>query len=243
MDIKSIKRDLQREYPFRLELHAHTRPASPCGDIPPETVIDTFYRSGYNGIAITNHFFCDLFSRYYHAKDKQEVLDKYLSDYYKARQEGEKVGMKVYLGAELRWQSTGNNDYLLFGIDEHMLSDIYDYMSADPATFVRDCKSEKSFFLQAHPFREDMTRFDPALLDGEEVFNLHPNHNSAIAFADQFAEQHQKIKTMGTDYHHEGHHNLCSTRTKILPKDSFELASTLKANDFIFEITGSIILP
>ena len=243
MDIQRMKEDLRKEYPFRLELHAHTKPASPCGDIPPKQVIDTFHRAGYDGIAITNHFYATLFETYYKAAGKKEALDKYLADYHEAAEEGEKVGMKVYLGAELRWPHLANNDYLLLGINEQMLADVYDYMNADPQTFVRDCKSEKSFFLQAHPFRDGLTRLDPALLDGMEAFNMHPYHNSAIALAEQFAEQHHLIKTMGTDYHHEGHHNLCATRARTLPKDSFEVAELLRTGDFICEMTGTILLP
>ena len=183
------------------------------------------------------------FRQYYQVADKKSALEQYLSDYHRALEAGEKIGIKVYLGAELRWEHLSDNDYLLLGVDEAMLSDVFDYMKGDAATFVRDCKSEKSFFLQAHPFRDGLTRLNPALLDGIEAFNLHPGHNSRIALASQFADAHHLIKTIGTDFHHEGHHNLCATRMKILPDDSFALAAELKKNDFIAEISGSLLLP
>ena len=243
MNLAAIKEQLCAEYPSRIELHAHTKPASPCGDLAPETVVETFAAAGYHGIAITNHFFTGIFERYYQAADKKSALEQYLSDYHRALEAGEKIGIKVYLGAELRWEHLSDNDYLLLGVDEAMLSDVFDYMKGDAATFVRDCKSEKSFFLQAHPFRDGLTRLSPALLDGMEAFNLHPGHNSRIALASQFADAHHLIKTIGTDFHHEGHHNLCATRMKILPDDSFALAAELKKNDFIADISGSLLLP
>ena len=47
---------LKKQYPVRIELHAHTKPASSCGDVPTEEVLRIFKDDGYDGIAITNHF-------------------------------------------------------------------------------------------------------------------------------------------------------------------------------------------
>lgn len=243
MTKEEIRRQLLRQYPYRLELHAHTSPASPCGDIEPEQVIRIFHESGYDGIAITNHFFTGIFEDHFQAPDKKTALSRYLDDFHRAKATGEELGIRVYLGAELRWDHLSANDYLLYGIDEDMLADVFDYMKADPETFVRDCKSEKSFFVQAHPFRAGLTRLSPELLDGVEVFNMHPGHNSVIAKAERFADENGKIKTMGTDYHHKGHHNLCATRACILPEDSFALAALLKENNYIMQLGSSLILP
>lgn len=243
MNYQEIKTILLQTYKYKLELHAHSHPASECSEISPEKVVETFKNSGYDGIAITNHFYAESFERYFKAENKRDGLNKYLSDYYRASEHGDKVGLKVYLAAELRWSDINSNDYLIYGIDEYILSDIYDYMHATPEEFARDCKNEKSFFVQAHPFRNGITRTDASLLDGIEAFNMHPNHNSRIALATKFADENNKIKTIGSDYHHEGHHGLCATRTKILPSDSFELAAELRKNDFIAETGNSIFLP
>ena len=80
-------------------------------------------------------------------------------------------------------------------------------------------------------------------VDGIESFNMHPNHNSVIGFAAAYARDNDLIVTAGTDFHHEGHHGLCAVRTKTLPKDSFEYADILRSKDYVFDISGSIVLP
>lgn len=243
MENQRQKETLLKAYPYKIELHAHTYPGSHCAEVSTETVIQTFADSGYDGIVITNHFYSKVFQEYYQAKDKKTALATYLKDYHDACEFGEKYGIRVYLGAELRWDHLNSNDYLIYGVDEADLGDIYDAIFTSPEAFVRDCKKERSFFVQAHPFRDHLTRLDPTLLDGLEAFNLHPGHNGRIAIASAYADQNHLIKTAGTDYHHEGQHNLCATRMKTLPQDSIALAEELKKGDFIIEIGQSILLP
>ena len=52
-----LKDQIKKSYPYRLELHAHTSPASRCGEVKPDDVVTIFHNAGYDGIAITNHFF------------------------------------------------------------------------------------------------------------------------------------------------------------------------------------------
>jgi len=243
MELHSLKEQLKTQYPYRTELHAHCSPASPCGDLPPEEVIRIFHESGYSGLALTNHFFPALSQQLLGEMNKEKYLDMYFDNFHRACEAGEKLGMKVWLGAELRWCSQGDSDYLIYGVDETMLREIYDYLDADAATFVRDCKSEKSFFIQAHPFRNGCTALDAGLLDGVEVFNMHPNHNSRPALAAKHYQDSGLKIMLGTDYHHPGHHNLSATRMCTLPEDSFELASYLKQGNYVMEVGESIILP
>ena len=37
--IEKMYRELSEAYPYRVELHAHTSPASPCSEIPPEVLV------------------------------------------------------------------------------------------------------------------------------------------------------------------------------------------------------------
>ncbi|MBQ8611058.1 MAG: hypothetical protein IJ412_05030 [Oscillospiraceae bacterium] len=238
-----LKKQLLEQYPFRVELHAHCSPASPCGDLPAREVVRIFHDAGYDALALTNHFFPLLSQQILGEMDKEKYLAMYFDCWHEACDEAAKLGMTVWLGAELRWSAHGCSDYLIYGVDEAMLRDIYDYLDADAAAFVRDCKSEKSFFVQAHPMRDGCTPLDAVLLDGVEVFNMHPNHNSRVALAaKQYAGTGLPV-TMGTDYHHPGHHGLCATRMASLPKDSFELAALLKSGDYIMQLGESIVLP
>ena len=238
MDTKTLKSNLIQEYKYRIELHAHTSGASLCSQISPEMMANKYAELGYDGIVITNHFI-------YHDKtDKKEYIDKYLNDYELTKNYGEKLGLTVLLGAEIRF-TENVNDYLLYGVDADMLYYIYDLLPYGVENFRREFKSEKSIFLQAHPFRDNMTVVDGKLLDGVEVFNMHPGHNSRIGLASRYAmENNLDIITAGTDYHNPGRDGLAALRCKVLPNDSFAVATILKSRDYLLEIArNNIIIP
>lgn len=238
---KTIKERLCDEYKYRIELHAHTKPASPCSEILPEELVQTYHELGYDGVVITNHF-C---SWIYRGMTSEEALDAYFKDYEDACHAAEKCGLKVYLGAEVRFDDYAN-DYLIYGVDKEIMSVCYDYFEKGIEAYRREVKLENSVFIQAHPFRPDMVRVEPELLDGIEVFNMHPGHNSGVGLAAKYAkEKGFGIITAGSDYHHKNrnHEGVSALRVRHMPKDGFELAELLKSGDYLFEIGEQIILP
>ena len=90
-----------------------------------------------------------------------------------------------------------------------------------------------------------MIRREPELLDGIEVFNMHPHHNSRVAQTAQYAAAVPfAIKTVGTDYHHATHEALSALRAKQMPENSFDIAAVLRSGEYVFEIGGdTIVLP
>ncbi len=239
---KSIKDELIKEYKYRIELHAHTRPASPCSEVVPKELVKTYHELGYDAVVVTNHFVKWIFRE----QTKEEALEGYLKDYEDTCLAAEKYGLKVYLGAEVRFEEY-LNDYLVYGVNREILSACYDYFDEGVEAFRREVPLNDSVFIQAHPFRKDMTPVEPEILDGIEVFNMHPGHNSAVGLAAKYARENNfGIITAGSDYHHKdrGHEGVSALRTKYLPEDGFELAKLLKSGDYLFEIGGSqIILP
>lgn len=235
---KIIAEDLKKLYPCRIELHAHSNPASGCSEVPADELVKTFCNAGYDAIAITNH----LISNEEHAPTKEFAIEKFKKDLYLAQETGEKLGIKVYAGAELRFYKHSDNDYLFYGYTVDELPDIFDYLNTDLETFVKEYKKDSSLLLQAHPFRNGMIRMNTDLLDAVEAFNMHQNHNSRVAVAAKYAAEHGKIMTVGSDYHHPGFDGISATRTKILPKDEAELISIIKNDDFLIEIGGRILL-
>lgn len=226
------------EYQYKLELHAHTKPVSGCSDLPPATLIEMLHDHGYHGVAITNHFAHD--NRFQSTADP---VGTYLADYYAAKEAGEKYGVQVYLGAEYRF-TENSNDYLVFGVDEAFLRETVGRLDMGIDAFYREYHSPDRLILQAHPFRDGITRANPASLDGIETMNMHPNHNSRVSVACRYAvEQHFPIVTMGTDLHHVGHEGLCATRTRTLPTNNGELVSLLRSRDYLFELSGCIVAP
>lgn len=234
----NIKTELCKKYPYKIELHAHTSPISACSDIPPRDLVDIYKAAGADGVVITNHAY-----GWNPGDTCEEWADWYLSDYREAKEYGDKLGFGVYLGMELRFYENAN-DYLVYGVDEEFINKTWRYLkSGGIREFFNDCRDERRVIVQAHPFRDGMTQADPAVLDGIEVFNLHPNHNSRIGFAARHLSRHPGVMTGGSDYHHPGQDAMIFARFSSLPRDSFDIADILRSGDYLFDISGSIILP
>ena len=227
-----------KQYKFKTELHAHTSPASQCSQIPPEDEVKTYAALGYDSIVISNHFGAYM----PFADNKQKAIDFFLNDYDIAVKCGKKYGINVILGCEMRFREN-INDYLLFGIDREFLYDAYDYVDKGIAEFSKFFRNENRVLLQAHPFRDGMSLADPQYLDGIETYNMHPGHNSRIAVAVKYANEHDFIVSAGTDYHHPGHEGLASLLSKTEIKDSFDLARVMRSRDYLLGINNNRILP
>lgn len=225
------------EYKNKIELHCHTAPMSSCSDISSPELIRYYREAGYAGVVITNHFSPFAFKN---KKKYNKYLDEMMEDFEFLCDLGESSGIKVYLGAELRFPES-YNDYLLYGIDEEFLRGIP--LDCDtPQAFVPYLRQhEDVLFIQAHPFRNGMTLCDPSLLDGIEVYNLHPHHNSRVGFAAKYAEEEGfKVSTCGSDFHHVGHAALSALLTKELPENEKALAKCIK-NEQIYKVGNSIV--
>ena len=241
-----VKQWLQKQYPYRIEMHAHTAPCSPCGKEPPEKLVDAYSELGYDALVLTNHFAYKIGVFTNDDLSKEEQLALYVKDYEDACRAAEKKNIKILLGAELRFAES-INDYLLYGADYATLSVAYDYLEEGLESYYKNGKPKNALLLQAHPFRSEMTRANCELLDGIETFNMHPGQNSAIGLAVKYAAENKfAVTTAGTDFHYfsEHHQGLSALRTSVLPQDSFELADVLRQGDYLFEIGGAaIVLP
>ena len=241
MNLKELKNEILSQYKYQIELHAHTYPVSGCSQVAPKDMVNIYKGLGYDGVVITNHLMYG-----YNGYAKEEYLDAFIADYKEAKKYGDEVGLKVYFGAEIRF-TEWDNDYLIFGINEKMLSEIYDLLPYGIAHFRKNYAMPDSVFLQAHPMRDGMKIYDPSLLDGIEVFNLHPNHNSRVGMASAYAkEQDFPIVIAGSDFHHPNcnHEGMSALRSTCLPEDSFELAKILKDGDYLLEIgRNNIVIP
>lgn len=237
-----VKKRILEEYKYKIEMHAHTSPESTCSQIAPSDMAKIYHELGYDAVVITNHFIHDY--NFFKEYPPEKAIELYVNGYEKTKQDGEKYGLTVILGAELRFTESFN-DYLIYGIDKNMLGEIYDMLPNGLENFRKEFNMENSILFQAHPFRDGMDIVNPELLDGMETYNMHLGHNSRIAEAVRYAAKNNVSRTIaGTDYHHYGMEGAAAVRTKKLPKDSFELAKILKDGDYVIEIGGqSIVLP
>ena len=240
MNAMDLKEQLKSAYPYRIELHAHTKPVSPCSEIPPADLVQAYIDQGFHAVVITNHF---------NLKDmkglpKDEGLDYYLSGYEAAKKAAEGTSLQVFLGTEIRFNEH-TNEFLVYGVDRQILSQCYDYLDKGFSAYREAISLPDSVLVQAHPFRDWNERRELELLDGIEVFNMHPGHNSRVAQAAKLAASIPGcIKTVGTDFHHAGHQGLCALRAREMPQTSFDIAAILRSGDYVFEIGGdTIVLP
>lgn len=239
MDLHELKTELSLTYKYRIELHAHTTPVSGCSQITPKEMAETYKNLGYSAVVVTNHF-----TYQHNESQKEEYINYFLNDFEQAEKYGKELGIKVYLGAEVRF-TENSNDYLLFGVDKKMLEEIYDYLPYGIEKFRSKYMMPDSVFIQAHPMRSGTVTVDPALLDGIEVFNMHPGHNSRVGLASVYAKENNLlITTAGSDFHHPNmnHEGLAAIRATYLPEDTFALAKLLKEGNFLLEIGREYII-
>ena len=128
-----------------------------------------------------------------------------------------------------------------------MLLEIYDLLPYGIENFRKNYNMPDSVFIQAHPMREGMQNVDTELLDGMEVFNMHPNHNSKVGLASVYAAENNVLITIaGSDFHNpnKNYEGVSALRATYLPEDSFELAKLLKTGDYLLEVgRNNIIIP
>ena len=241
MNISEIKNQIEKEYPYRTELHAHTSPASECSEVTPEEMVRIYNEKGYNAVVITNHFSLIPLGD----KTIEEAVEIYIDDYNRAVKAAEGTELTVILGTEIRFANENYNDYLIYGVDADILKKCCEYFKDGVERFRKELELKDSIFVQAHPFRNNMERCNPQFLDGVEIMNMHPNHNGRNGIAVRYAYENKiHVKTIGSDFHHPnlGHEAVSALRTKQIPKDSFDLAKILRSGDYAFEIGENVIV-
>ena len=229
-----------KKYKYKYDLHVHTSPVSTCADFSPKEVVTMYKKAGFNGFVLTNHFTPLGLGKH---NSKEDFAEYYLNDYYEAKEAGKKEGLDISLGMEIRFPEN-NNDYLIYGISEEDVYRAAKYLESDYKTFYREFKSEKNLIIQAHPFRNGIALCDLDYVDGIEVFNMHPNHNSRIAVAAKLAHENPHLLiTGGTDFHHENHQGLLAFCTEKKVKNSYQFSNIISSGDFVFDLFGNKIIP
>ena len=234
--LTALKQQLMAEYPYKFELHAHSNPASGCSDLPPAELVARCKNAGAHGLVLTNHVVW-----WNREEDKDAWCARYLKDYLDTKAAGEQMGIKVLLGFEAHFPEN-SNDYLIFGPDESFISEMYEHIGTSEQEFYTACHGEDILILQAHPHRNNMEPVDPAYLDGYEVFNMHPGHNSRVAVAAQLHAEQGGVITGGTDLHHRGHEGSLFTCFAEMPQDEKDLVRLLRSGDYVFMTANKIIL-
>jgi len=185
------------------EMHLHTSQSSSCGQADAYEIPALYKSKGFDNLTVTDHFAEKALERFKGSSTAQ--VDQWLEGYRTVAKEGKKLGMRVFLGFELRQQGT-REDFLIYGLDEA-------FLFKNPTLFLLPIEeaaalinAEGGLIFQAHPYRvrtnRHYTRY-PNLIQGVEVYNgsvkhMPFNHNKkALTFADK----HHLLKIAGSDFH------------------------------------------
>ena len=194
---------------YKTELHCHTRESSACAHETPEYVVERYIEAGYSTLVLTNHingstFISDRYKNYLAENGIEDSwdhrIDYYIRDYNRMRTAAN-GRINVLLGLELRLIKDSLNDYLIYGVTEEWLrsSELMTYVRfKEMSQYIRE---SGLIIYQAHPFRNGLTIANPQNLDGYEIYNGHPDHDSRNSIAEAWAKLHGLPGISGTDFH------------------------------------------
>lgn len=180
------------------DCHVHTNEVSACGLIDAAEMVELYQRANYTGIVITDHYY----DYYFEHLDGTwaEKIEKYLSGYTEAKKRGQELDVEVLLGLELRFAGTPE-DYLVYGVDRNFLLEYPRLDQLGLKKFSLLAKKHNLLVVQAHPFRSGLQVAEAQYLDGIEIFNGNPRHDSHNDLALAYAQQHSLIQLACSDAH------------------------------------------
>jgi len=187
---------------FLIDPHVHTAETSHCGRVPAARLVELYVRAGYDGIIITDHYTRDFFNNG-RTGAKQEwpaQIEAYMAGYRLAEQAGQAAGLKVFSGLELKFDGLPN-DYLVYGLDEAFLLTHPELTALDLERFRALTSDREVLIVQAHPFRDGCSPAPARLLDGMEIYNGNPRHDSRNDRAARFARENRLLATAASDTH------------------------------------------
>jgi predicted metal-dependent phosphoesterase TrpH len=210
---------------YLYDVHVHTSETSICGKVDAKTLVHMYKKAGYDGLVITDHYAGDYFETL-HVRSWKDKINEFLRGYRIALQEGKKLGINVLLGIELRFDENWN-DYLIYGIDENFLYENKYLYEMNIKTFHEYVRDTPVLIYQAHPFRPAVFPEKPEYLDGIEVYNGNPRHDSHNEKAAEYAKRHNLKMLSGSDFHQTGDLARGGIVLPEAPKDSIEFAGLL----------------
>lgn len=214
---------------MKIDLHVHTSEISACGMLSAEDTVRLYAEAGYDAIVITNHFAAYNKERFERAG--LDFFSEYMKGYELARSAGERYGITVLCGFELRF-NRNENDYLVYGMDEQTASDCSSIFAMGPREFSALAREKDFLFYQAHPFRNNMTVVYPGYLFGIEIKNGNPRHDSRNDIAAMWAEKYGLHGIAGSDCHQTEDVGASGIITGAAVRNTNDLVAVLKSSDY-----------
>lgn len=187
---------------MKINMHTHCKPVSLCAQHEAEQLPEIFKNKGIDAIVLTNHCYpehCDKLS-----DDLKEQAKLYIDTFYRCKAVGDKVGLKVFFGCEVKLIKEPNKpEFLMYGLSEQDFIDSYPLYNLSQKELFDFCNEHNIIMVQAHPFRTEQgyAPADMKLVHGVEVFNSHSLFDPRFEDSLKLAEQNNLLKTSGSDFH------------------------------------------
>ena len=216
---------------MKIDLHVHTSEVSFCGHMSAVEIAESYSEKGYDLIVITNHFNTYTANRYANERGVSDFFRYYNDAYFLAKEEGEKRGLTVLNGYEIRFDNS-DNDYLVYGMPDEIAAGYKELFKMSPKDFSAIANEEGFLFYQAHPFRNGMRITNPAYLFGIEIKNGNPRHDSRNDIAALWAEKFNMHAIAGSDCHQPEDAGVTGVTTERQIKTERDLLSMLRDDDY-----------
>lgn len=186
---------------FLVQLHLHTSDTSRCGHVTGGELARACKDAGYDMIVVTDHFFnanigCDRDLPW------EEKVDYLMRGYLAAKEEGDRIGLKVLFG----WETfTNGPEYLTYGLGKDFLLANPDIHKLGNREYLDTVNKAGGFVIHAHPFRKAVyiPEFypDAESVEAFEIFNYSHKDRSFDAQAKELARRYNLIECAGSDSH------------------------------------------
>lgn len=190
---------------IKLETHCHGYGTSGCATTKNDYLINKYLQAGYGGIILNNHYSKSCYNECLKGNDCKEKVDCFFNYFDAFKNECAKVGIKVFLGTEVRVRDPrcSGTEYSVIGLKRKTYYENPLMFELDQKGLFELAEKDGAFMYQTHPFRQGVLAGDPKYLHGAESFNGHYHHINNNDLAKKFCEENNLIKLSGTDFHHE----------------------------------------
>ncbi|MCQ2419551.1 MAG: PHP domain-containing protein [Clostridia bacterium] len=218
---------------FKIDTHLHTKECSQCSHVYARDLVRAYADLGFSGICVTDHYAENYFP--YFGDDIHQPgdhLNAFLKGYYLVCEAAAAYGIRVYRGAEVRFNQECGNDFMVYGYPDSLLADPLSVFQMGHEAFCKLARQSGAAVFQAHPFRAGCSPVDPSLIDGIEILNLNIYQQSYNEKAQAFAREHH-LKVLGaSDCHRAEGAGSAYIESDTLPADSDALAQLLLSQNF-----------
>ena len=219
----------------KIDMHVHSSGMSLCSRVSVEEIVDCKKRLGYDGAVLVNH--CQ--SWYYPKDEHKSFMEKLIKEYERGKAYADRQNFLFLLGVEVTIVDPFYSDWLLYGGEKDAFLRSPCLYELNQKQLFAFCEENDILLLQAHCYRPnaapnyDMRPADPAYMHGLEV-NCDKRDVDNRERCHSFAEEHGKILTCGTDYHHANNEYRGGTYLPDWVKTNADLKKYLRGTDKTF---------